>query len=1268
MVPGARERFAEWLTALFELAGAPVIKSVVRRANSQGVPGAPTVTGQRFSDWRRGNTLPASFEAVLPVLTVLIEDAKARPQSADGDRQLLDLERWLALWQQAKNGPSAAALRVREPGHPPYRGLSPYRAEDADLFFGRDSTRAAIDAAITAVEADRDRPRLVLVVGVSGAGKSSLLAAGLQAHAQVRTPVLISPGTRPDAALRAAIEQAGDADDLLLLIDQGEELFTLGENGTARRVFLDELRKITAPEADRRITVVMALRSDFFNDVIEEPLLAAAMKDSSVIVSAMTEPELREAIIGPAQACGLKVEPALIDVVLRDLDTATSDDGRAALLPLLSHVLDATWSRRRGRTLTLEAYRAAGEMAGSVAATAERAWGELTSEQRHFARSILMTLTVIGPRSVTRNRVPHSALIGESTDPRLAEQVVNRLVDARLVVVDGDEIELLHEAVPRVWPRMAEWVSEEKEFGPARHRIEEDARNWSGEGRPATLLYDAKRLETVDVVTGTGGSINRIAQEFVAESIRHQRGQSSRRRILWSAAAMLGVVALLAAALAVVQYRAIQHERTDAEVAALIHESQRIQNFDPAESARMALAAYRTRPDNLEARARLLSTQAYPGISTSLERHAGRVNGLAYDKAGRLLASAGDDGVVRLWTLAGGDRPTALGDGLRGNKRGVTAVAFAPGGGVLAAAGYDKTLRFWDVRDPKQPRALGVLELGAPVLTMTYAPDGRSIVVGCESGQLTLVDVTDPAASRIRAQVPAHADAINALATSVDGTLLASSSDDHTVRLWSLGDDLRPLGQPVIATDAVKSLALGPDDRLAVGTANGSVQMWSLADRAAPREFGLPRTLHGAAVNALMFVSNDLMASAGDDGKVCLWQQTSSGFQPFGRPVGGNRGAISSLLPVDDGRLVTAGEDGRVRVWTRPPANVAVVSPAPFTSVELDRSGSRLVTGGADGLFQVWAVGPDDVSMTAEARTEVQPYHGVRVQIRPDGKALTTTDSEGGGVQLWNLADPARPVPFGAPLPTRTRNFTSAAFTPDGRVLVTGDDDFSIRLWDVGDPAAARPLGTASAETTRSFRSLAVSPDGKLAATGSGDATIYLWNISDRSKPVLQARLTGHRGAVSSLVFAADGRHLFSAANDETIRTWDLGTATAAGPPRETVVHTPSVTDMALDRSGRRLVSAGVDQSIRLWDVGNSVQPEPLGPSISIDLGARWFVQFDGTDENRVLGISDLASERWTTDPAAVAAQLCRSTQDEPDSGNPADATEFGALTGLCPD
>ncbi|MFF2555246.1 hypothetical protein ACFVUS_29875 [Nocardia sp. NPDC058058] len=1270
MVAGGRDHFAERLTRLFALAGNPVLKSVVRRANSRSAPGAPKVTGQRISDWRRGNTVPSSFEAVLPVLAVLIDTALEQPRSNNADPRLFDLIRWRELWTRAKQDSAQTAPRVREFGYPPYRGLSPYRIEDADLFFGREIAHASVLRAIDAAEFGTGDPRIVLIVGVSGAGKSSLLSAGLQANSGGRATLRVAVGERPDIALRAAAGRMRGDSDVLLLIDQAEELFTLCRDVAIRRAFLDDLRSLTLPRpGGRRVTAVLAFRSDFFTDLIGYEPLATAMRKSSVIVGAMTEPELREVITRPAQACGLTVEPALVDVVLHDLTAATSEDGGAALLPLLSHVLEVTWQRRRGRTLTLEAYRDAGGLAGSVAAAAERAWTALSPAERDSARGILMALTVIGPHSVTRNRVAMSVLVLESADPQATTSVVARLTDARLVIVHDEQVELLHEAVLHAWPRMAEWIEAEKEFGPTRHRIEEDARSWYAQGKPREMLYDRKRLEVVDTVAGDTDSINPRARLFVAESVRNQRRSASRRRTGWIIAAVLCTMTLLAASIAVAERHATSHERIAAQVTRLIQESQRVENFDPVASTRMALAAYRMRPDSVDTQARLLSTQAAPIVTASAERHAGPITELAYDPNKRVIASAGKDALVRLWSLDDAGIPREIGDGLHGHRRSVMDLLFVPGSDVLVSAGYDGSIRFWDVRDPRQVGALGVIETPFPVLALAYSRAGRSIVAGGADGQLTLVDAADAAAPRLLRRVPAHSDSVESLTTDPAGTRLVSGADDHTIRVWDMAEPgtMTPIGAPLATTGAVTALAWGPDDRVAAGTGEGAVGMWSLADPADPRGLGLPRTVHQGAVTALIFSPNGEMASGSTDGMICLWRLTPSEFYPSSQPVGGNRGAINGLRLIGADRVISGGDDGRVRVWSRASADVPVATSSPFTSAELSASGSRLVTSGKDGRFQTWSVGPAEVRMTADVQVATQPFSGVVADIRPDGQVVSISDMKGGNFRLWSLADPSAPVPLSAPISTRTRYFTEAGFTSDGKILVTGDTDIAIQLWDVSAPENPRRLGSGTVEGSRVFRSLAISADGRLAAVGSMDGTIYLWDIADRDKPHVQARLTGHLGPVATLSFGADGRYLYSGGQDESIRTWDVAAAVAGRPAAAGVIRTPSVTNMALDRTGRRLVTAGVDQSVRLWTLGDPAHPRPLGGSISTAGSSNWFVHFDNSDGSRVLGVSDMAAERWSTDPERVAAMLCRTPLTYPGNDSPLEASVLDSSVDLCP-
>lgn len=547
--PDSRAVFAARLTALFAAARGSTVKSVIRAANTRLRPGCTPITAQRISDWRRGNRTPAAFESVLPVLEVLIREVSARPPDARLDISLLDLKRWRADWQAARTSPEPPVNR----GRAPYHGLGAYRQEEADLFFGRKDALQRLWDLIVAAEAGPD-PALVVLCGARGLGKSSLLSAGLLGNPGPRTPLRITPHDDPDTAPAAA-----PRGHRLLVVDRIERLFTKGTPEDTQR-FLERLTELAAPHAEPRTTVVISCDSAYLTELTRQPALAATLRKPTMLLEPMTEAELREAITRPAAAVGLKVEDSLVEVLLHDL--SVFDPHSPIRMPMLSYVLSQTWAHRTGGTLTLDAYRESGGVEGAFAKGCELIWDRLNERDRVATRHVLVALTFIGPTAAQRDRISPDLLIQESEDPAATSAVIAWLTRAQFLVRRKDRIELVHDMMLTAWPRMTEWLAEEREFAALRPRIEADAREWARQGRPPRLLYRRTRLDDAVAWLRRTGTPNRLAREFLSESMARHRRRLLRRRLLQAVIAVLVAIAVvLAVALFVARASTTEEQR-----------------------------------------------------------------------------------------------------------------------------------------------------------------------------------------------------------------------------------------------------------------------------------------------------------------------------------------------------------------------------------------------------------------------------------------------------------------------------------------------------------------------------------------------------------------------------------------------------------------------------------------------------------------------------------------------------------------------------------
>ncbi len=352
----------------------------------------------------------------------------------------------------------------------PYRGLLPYDADDADAFFGRE---ADVEAALRKLR----ESRVLAVVGPSGVGKSSLVRAGVVASLmRSGTPVAVTtPGSRPAESLLGLKARQ------TLVVDQAEEAVTVCPDTSERERYFAMLTGHVAAGG----ALVLSMRTDHLGDLAPYPGLARLLEEGLYLLGPMSEPDLRSAIEGPALRAGLRLEPGLVDLLVREVE------GEPAALPMLSHVLRATWERREGPTLTVDGYRATGGIRSAVSQTAEGLYDAMDALQRGRLRTLLLRLVMpTEDGDPVRARVSRSKVAADDEHERLVEQ----LVKARLVSIDGDTVQIAHEALVRVWPRLRGWLDDDVDGQRVFRHLAGAADAWDAMGRPESELYRGARL------------------------------------------------------------------------------------------------------------------------------------------------------------------------------------------------------------------------------------------------------------------------------------------------------------------------------------------------------------------------------------------------------------------------------------------------------------------------------------------------------------------------------------------------------------------------------------------------------------------------------------------------------------------------------------------------------------------------------------------------------------------------------------------------------
>lgn len=1200
-------RFAADLRNLRDKAGSPTYRELSKVAHY-----SPSV----LSEAANGRTRPS-----LAVTLAYVE-------ACGGDR-----DEWEQRWHALADRQTTTASVDDEV--PPYVGLAAFQPADADRFFGREKLVNALRARV------RQR-RFAGVFGASGSGKSSLLRAGLVAGTTTPT-VLFTPGPNPmeecavrlaaltggtagsvraelDAdphnlhlLVRQAVASEPDGTDLLLVIDQFEETFTLCTDREQRSRFIAALVH-AANAGTSRTRVVIGVRADFYGHCAQYPQLVEALDDAQVLVGPMSADELREAITAPAARAGCMVETALVSKLIAD--TAGED----AVLPLVSHALLETWRRRSGARLTLGGYEAAGGIHHAIARTAEDVYNGLDEDQRDTARRIFLRLVALGEGTEdTKRRVRQRELDADNPDTRA---VLDRLADARLLTLHSESVDIAHEALIRFWPRLRDWLSDDREGLRIHRQLTEATDAWeSAEHDPGALLRGTRLASASDWAAAHGEMLTKRERDFLQASRQalavEQATARRRTRRLRQLVALLAVLLLLASAATVYAIQSQRDATAQRDIALarkVVNDAMALEATNPALASQLSLAAYQLSAIP-ETRDRLLATTSTP-IASRLAGHTAEVLASAADASSRVLATAGSDKTVRLWDISNPQNVTELGT-LTGHTDVVNAVAFGPDG-TLATAGNDKSVRLWDVRERRE---IGVLNGHTGTINaVAFGPDG-TLATASNDRTIRLWDVRD---RRQIASLAGHTGGVRALAVSPDGATIVSGGNDKTVRLWDARE--RRETATFLAPGTINGVAISPDgSTVASASSDKSVRLWGVAER---REVAVLNG-HTDIVNTVAFSTDGrYLASGGNDYTVRLWDV------PDRREVtilNGHTNLVKQVSFTRDGRsLVTSSADKTTRVENL--AQVVFGKHADsLRSAVFSPDGRTLATAANDQTVRLWDISdsgrPRELAVIKQQTTV---WSGL---FSPDGQLLATSHDDQ-TARLWDVRDMAHPRPLGQI--RHTEAVWSTRFSPDGRILASVGGD-AVRLWDISNPDSPRPLGAIEGKPITSVR---FSPDGRILATASADNTTGLWDVSDPAQPQEVNALRGHTSRVTQVAFRPDGRVLATASWDHDVRLWDISDV---AHPKELGVlkgHTETVTSVAFNPDGTILVSGSHDRTARLWDVRDPGSPRETA-TLAGHTGVVISVVFSPDGRTVATGSHDRTARLWQIDVDRAAQRVC---------------------------
>ncbi|MBW4634938.1 MAG: hypothetical protein KME30_24440 [Iphinoe sp. HA4291-MV1] len=439
----------------------------------------------------------------------------------------------------------------------------------------------------------------------------------------------------------------------------------------------------------------------------------------------------------------------------------------------------------------------------------------------------------------------------------------------------------------------------------------------------------------------------------------------------------------------------------------------------------------------------------------------------------------------------------------------------------------------------------------ARILSVSFSPDGKMIASASDDSTIKLWKYDGTLVNTLQG----HSLGVNSVSFSPNGQMLVSASTDRTVKLWQLDGTQVQTFQG--HKDWVLGVSFSPDGKMIVSASNdNTVKLWNLDGTEVQTFRG-----HGNWVRSVSFSPDgQMIASASDDSTVKLWNLDGTQVQT----ILGHCDKVRSVSFSPDGKMIaSASDDSTVKLWNLDGTQVQTILGhcARVRSVSFSSDAQMIASASDDSTVKLWSLDGTLLKTLKGHRARSRS-----VSFSPDSQMLASA-SDDSTVKLWSLNGIEKPTHQG-----HSARVSCVSFSSNGQMLVSASEDKTVKLWDLDGKELQTLLGH-----TDWVRSVSFSPNGQMIASASEDKTVKLWSLDG----TLLKTLKGHSDRVKSVSFSPDGKIIASTSDDSTVKLWNLeGTelCTFQG-------HNNWIWGVSFSPDGQMIASASDDKTVKLWNL-----------------------------------------------------------------------------------